>query len=171
MEFNLLAAIDIAKRAHNGQVRKYTNEPYISHPFAVAGLVASVTEDNDMVVAALLHDVVEDTDVKLVTITGIFGTKIAEMVEGMTDVSRPEDGNRKTRKAIDREHTASSNTAVKTIKLADLIDNTKSITQFDPKFAKVYMAEKRLLLGVLSEGSPKLFKIANDLVENYYSAI
>lgn len=171
MEFNLLAAIDIAKRAHGSQVRKYTNEPYISHPFAVAGLVAAVTEDNDMVVAAILHDVVEDTEVKLATITGIFGVNIAEMVEGMTDISKPEDGNRKARKAIDREHTANSNPAVKTIKLADLIDNTKSITQFDPKFAKVYMAEKRLLLGVLTDGSPKLFKIANDLVENYYSAI
>ena len=65
MEFKLLAAMDIAARAHEGQVRKYTGEPYLTHPFAVAGLVRSVTDDEDMVAAAILHDVVEDSDVPL----------------------------------------------------------------------------------------------------------
>ncbi len=171
MEFIFLAAIGVAKGAHNGQLRKYTHEPYLSHPFAVAGLVASVTDDDAMIVAAILHDVVEDSAIKIESITGIFGIKISKMVEGMTDVSKPGDGNRKARKAIDRQHIANSSAQVKTIKLADLIDNTKSIIQFDPKFAKVYMAEKRLLLGVLSEGDATLLELASDLVENYYSAM
>lgn len=168
MEFDLLAAIDISKKAHGKQVRKYTNEPYLSHPFSVAGLVASVCDNNDMIVAAILHDVVEDTHVTIETIKGIFGTNVAGLVSDLTDISALSDGNRKTRKAIDREHTAEASPAAKTIKLADLIDNTKSITQFDPDFAKVYMAEKKRLLEVLGEGDSTLFKIASDLVDGYY---
>lgn len=171
MEFNFTAAIDIAKRAHGDQKRKYTNEPYISHSFSVAGMVAAVTNDDDMVIAAILHDVVEDTPVKIETISGIFGPKVADMVSDLTDVSRPEDGNRATRKALDREHTAMASYKAKTIKLADLIDNTKSIVGFDPKFAAVYMAEKKLLLKVLTEGDKQLFEVANWLVEDYFSSI
>lgn len=169
MDFMYLAAIDVIKRANEGQKRKYTNEPYISHPFAVAGLVAAVTTDDDMIVAALLHDVVEDTTVTLETINGIFGGRIAQMVSDLTDVSVLSDGNRAERKKIDRKHTAKASMSAKTIKLADLIDNTKTITAYDKKFAKVYMAEKRLLLKVLKEGNIRLFKIASDLVENFYA--
>ena len=170
MDSNLSAAINFAKKAHEGQVRKYTNEPYFSHPFAVAGLVASVSEDEDMIVASILHDVVEDTPVELETIRGIWGDRVASFVSDMTDISLPEDGNRRTRKAIDRSHTAKASKEAKTIKLADLIDNTKTIVAFDLKFAKVYMAEKKQLLRVLKEGDQTLFKIADNLVKSYFSA-
>jgi len=171
MDFLYLAAIDVAKRAHKDQRRKYTNEPYIVHPFAVAGLVASVTEDDDMIVASLLHDVCEDSPMEIKTIRGIFGVRIAQMVEDLTDVSKPTDGNRAKRRAIDREHTSIASPEAKTIKLADLIDNTKSICAFDPEFAKVYMPEKRALLEVLrAGGDPMLFSLADDLVQKYFSA-
>jgi len=49
-----------AEEAHKGQVRKYTGEPYINHPVAVARIVAGVTDDCEMICAALLHDVIED---------------------------------------------------------------------------------------------------------------
>lgn len=168
MDFLLGAAIDIAKQAHCNQKRKYTNEPYIVHPFAVAGLVRAVTNDDTMVIAAILHDVVEDTNVTQPTITGIFGQRISDLVSDLTDVSKSEDGNREVRKAIDLRHTAAASVDAKTIKLADLIDNTKSIVAFDPSFAKIYMKEKSLLLNVLREGDPTLFKIAGDLVKDYY---
>jgi (p)ppGpp synthase/HD superfamily hydrolase len=171
MDFRVTAAIDFAKRAHEGQTRKYTNEPYVSHPIAVAGLVASVVDNEDMFIAAILHDVVEDTDVKIETIMGIFGVQVASYVADLTDTSKPEDGNRAKRKKIDRIHTSNASNSAKTIKLADLIDNTKSIVSFDPKFAKVYMAEKRELLKVLKDGDKVLFKIADDIVRNYYKAI
>ena len=170
MDFLLNAAIQIAKKSHGAQVRKYTNEPYISHPFAVAGLVAAVRDDEDMVIASILHDVVEDTDFELKAVYGIFGGRIGEMVEDLTDISMPEDGNRKVRKGIDRDHTAQGSKEAKTIKLADLIDNTKTIVAFDPKFAKVYMAEKTKLLDVLGDGDSTLFKIAKDLVTDYYES-
>lgn len=86
----------------------------------------------------------------------------------LTDVSKKEDGNRKQRKLIDRNQTAMASPEAKTIKLADLISNTKSIVQYDSSFAKVYMAEKRLLLQVLKEGNGNLYTMAKDLLESYY---
>jgi len=168
MNSRISEAIILASTAHKGQVRKYTEEPYIAHPFAVAGLVASVSFDEDMIIAALLHDVVEDTDVSIDMIEDMFGHLVAGMVSDLTDVSKPEDGNRAKRKKIDRLHTATASPKAKTIKLADLIDNTKTITVYDPNFAKVYMREKRMLLKVLSSGDEKLFSIAERMLLDYF---
>lgn len=161
-------AILFATEKHKGQVRKYTGEPYINHPIAVARILSEVTDDANMVAAALLHDTVEDTDATLEEIEELFGVDVAELVEMLTDVSKPEDGNRVQRKAIDRAHTAKAAPRAKTIKLADLIHNTSSITAHDPKFAKVYMEEKKLLLEVLTEGDERLYNIAKGLVEDYF---
>ena len=57
--------------------------------------------------------------------------------------------------------------AAKTIKLADLIDNTRSIVERDPKFAEVYMAEKTMLLEVLTEGAPELMAMARQAISEY----
>ena len=114
----------------------------------------------EMLAAAWLHDTVEDTGVSLGLIEAEFGPEVADMVEMLTDVSHANDGLRAHRKRIDREHTAKASPAAKTIKLADLIDNTRSIVERDPKFAEVYLKEKRLLLDVLTEGDATLHAIA-----------
>ena len=142
------------------QVRKYTGEPYIYHPAAVVEIVRSVPHTEAMLCAAWLHDTVEDTNATIDDIKREFGEEVAALVEMLTDVSKPSDGNRKKRKAIDCEHTAKASPQAKTIKLADLIDNTKTIVAFDPEFAKVYLAEKRLLLDVLDDGDKTLFDLA-----------
>jgi hypothetical protein len=67
-----------------------------------------------------------------------------------------------------REHTANASARAKTVKLADLIDNTSSITARDEHFAKVYMSEKRLLLNVLRDGDKTLHKRAQKLLKAYY---
>lgn len=157
-----------ATAAHHavGQVRKYTGEPYINHPAEVVGILAgSGAARPEMLAAAWLHDVVEDTQVGIDIIRTEFGDWVAALVEGLTDISKPEDGNRKVRKAIDRAHTAGQSPACKTIKLADLISNTRSIVERDPEFAKVYLAEKRLLLEVLRAGDQGLWQQAALLVE------
>lgn len=161
-------ARQFATLAHDGQVRKYTNEPYIEHPIAVAAIVSSVIAEPEPITAALLHDVVEDTPIELDEIRNVFGHRVMQLVEQVTDISRPADGNRKTRKAIDRQHLARADADGQTIKLADLIDNTGSIVAHDPKFAKVYMAEKRDLLEVLTLGHPALYARANALVGDYF---
>ena len=96
MEEKLQEAIEFATEAHGDQKRKYTGEPYITHPIAVMEIVREVPHTEEMLMAAVLHDTVEDTPVTIEDIKTKFGTKVAELVDGLTDVSRPEHGNRKT---------------------------------------------------------------------------
>lgn len=143
------AAYEFAKHWHMGQVRKYTGEPYITHPVAVAKRVAGLRcATVDMVVAALCHDVIEDTQATYQDMVdyGLAGPCV-DLVRQLTDVSKLGDGNRATRKAIDREHTAKASDQAKVIKLADLIDNFHSITTHDPGFSKVFVREMDLILG------------------------
>lgn len=146
------------------QVRKYTFEPYIVHPTEVASIVASVPHTNEMLAAAWLHDTVEDTGVSIVDIQKEFGNEVASLVGWLTDVSTPEQGNRAVRKAIDREHTAMAPAAAQTVKLADLIANSRSIMAHDPAFAKIYLEEKRMLLEVLTRGDATLMAQARSIV-------
>lgn len=153
---------------HAGQVRKYTGEPYINHPAAVVQLVRSVEHTEAMICAAWLHDVVEDTSAQLLDVFNLFGEDVARLVSDLTDVSRLSDGNRATRKAIDLMHTAQAVPQAKTIKLADLIENTRSIVDRDPSFAKVYLREKAKLLHVLRDGDPALWKMVFDSIPEEY---
>ena len=143
--------------------RKYNNEPYHVHLSAVAKLVASVTDDEEMLAAAWLHDTVEDTQATLEDVEAEFGVQVAELVEELTDVSKPGDGNRVQRKQIDRMHLAQASKRAKTVKLADLIDNCKDITRHDPRFAQVYLAEMNSLLDVLQGGNEQLYKRAEKI--------
>lgn len=163
-------AICFCRAGHSaaGQKRKYTGEDYYFHPEEVALLVYTTLGDNctqEMIAAALCHDLCEDTNITLDFISLNLSEEVAELVEMLTDVSKPEDGNRAQRKEIDRQHTAKASPAAKTIKLADLISNSKSILEHDKDFAKVYIKEKDLLLEVLKEGDPTLYAQAKDIVE------
>ena len=161
------SALLFASSAHGAieQKRKYSGEDYIVHPVEVMEIVRSLPDHTDeMLIVALLHDVVEDTEVKLVDIAVKFGAKIAEMVAEITDVSEPEDGNRAVRKGLDREHLAKARPEVQTVKLADIISNSKDILENDPNFAKVYISEMKLLLDVLDKGDPMLNQMARDIV-------
>jgi (p)ppGpp synthase/HD superfamily hydrolase len=158
------AAFAAHHHARIDQRRKYTGHPYIEHPAAVAELVRSVPHDEGMLAAAWLHDTVEDTGVTLLEISHVFGLTVATLVESLTDVSTPADGNRAARKAIDRAHTAHTSPRAKTVKLADLIDNSSTILEHDRDFARVYLQEKRLLLAVLRDGDPTLWARADGIV-------
>jgi len=78
-------ALEYSKAAHQKQFRK-SGEPYIVHPILVATIVASITDDESMAIAALLHDIVEDTDVGIETITELFGRDVSHLVEGLTKI-------------------------------------------------------------------------------------
>ncbi len=161
-------AADFAKTAHEkiDQRRKYSGEPYIVHPQAVAATVAGVTDDVATIAAAWLHDVVEDTPVALEELTAQFGADIAALVSDLTNASSPADGNRQQRKAIDRQHTAQADPRAKTVKLADLIDNLSDIAEADPGFARIYLGEKELQLQVLTEGHPELFQRVETIIRD-----
>lgn len=149
-------AMWFATQAHDGQIRKYTGDPYITHPTRVAHTVAALPDVTDeMIATAWLHDVVEDTDVTIYDILENFGWTVARYVEWLTDTNIT--GNRAYRKACYANQLANAPRDVLTIKLADLIDNTSDIVKHDPKFARVYLAEKRELLEVLKYGDHGLW--------------
>ena len=153
-----------AAHAAVGQVRKYTFEPYIVHPAEVAKIVRDAGGSEAMIAAAWLHDTVEDTGVTIETIRAEFGVEVAELVGWLTDVSRPEHGNRAHRKALDRAHSAAAPAEAQTVKLADLIANTRSIMAHDAAFAKTYLEEKRLLLAVMTKGDARLMAEARKFI-------
>jgi (p)ppGpp synthase/HD superfamily hydrolase len=186
-------AAKFAQAAHEAinQRRKYSGRPYFEHPARVAAIVRCVTDDQNLIAAAYLHDVVEDVnfdalsrvsatfgvtrtsfpdnirDASLQLVEDLFGRDIALLVEQLSDVSKPEDGNRKARKAIDREHLKNASPGAKTVKLADLIDNAGDIAASDHDFAIVYYKEKALLLPVLKEGNQQLWERAYKLVQDF----
>lgn len=159
-----------AHKAHNsiGQKRKYSGEPYWVHTDAVAAKVASIGGTPEMVAAAHLHDVLEDVTpcdksgkYNYDTIVAEFGQTVADFVVQLTDVytkaAYPK-LNRAARHDLERERLAKISVEAKTIKLADLHDNTASIVANDKDFAKVYLREKLELLPYISEGHPELLQ-------------
>ena len=168
MENVVAKALDFATKAHGEQVRKYTGEPYTNHLVEVMNIVRTVKSDDSMLAAALLHDTIEDTSVTEADVKKEFGDRIAQLVVELTDISKPEDGNRATRKAMDRDKLAKVSDDAQTIKLADLISNGKDIAINDPKFAKVFLNEKRQLLEVLDRGDPALMKKAKIILDTFF---
>jgi (p)ppGpp synthase/HD superfamily hydrolase len=170
MDLVILAdAFASAAHAAVGQVRKYDKQPYINHPREVRRILVEfatvVRVSDEMQAASLLHDVVEDTGVTLELVRETFGDAVAALVSDLTDVSKPEDGNRKLRKQKDLEHTAASSVEAKSIKLADLISNSRSIVQHDPDFARVYLHEKARILEVCGDADPGLLAEAHRVLE------
>lgn len=154
------------------QRRKYTNEPYLHHLANVVELLEDyadtilLNEEEDeesleratnIICAAYLHDVVEDTKITLDDIQRHFNEEITMMVDFLTDHAKPEDGNRKKRKQMYRDRLITAPNDVKTIKIADIIDNLSTIVAHDPGFAVVYVKEKRDDLPALIGGDQKLY--------------
>lgn len=81
-------AIIFATRAHSGTFRKGTNIPYIVHPIEAAAIAATMTDDPDVIAAAVLHDVVEDTDATVEEIRFFFNDRIAKLVEAESENKR-----------------------------------------------------------------------------------
>lgn len=145
----ILYAARFAAAAHGNQVRKYTGEPYICHCFRVAEMIAAEGYPLDATIAAVLHDVIEDTDATIEDVRERFGFIVADYVTALTD-SPLSMGNRRTRKALDRERLCSAPDTVQAIKCADIIDNLPSIIKHDPTFGQVMWAEVGLLLNGMS---------------------
>lgn len=137
----------LATIAHDGQVRKYTFEPYINHCEEVAHILTCHAPhlEDEVYAAAWMHDVVEDTPITIDMVELLLGYHIATFVDDLTDCPLSA-GNREQRKRFDRHRLRYSSSEAKTIKCADLISNTKSIVEHDPNFARVYLKEKELLL-------------------------
>lgn len=88
----IIKAYEFSKDAHRGQIRKYSDLPYFVHPKYVARIIEDLTKNEDLIVAALLHDIVEDTEKTLLDIQLIFGSNVANIVDQLTT---PKDINKK----------------------------------------------------------------------------
>lgn len=159
---NLIACSAFIAQKHDGQRRRYTDEPYIMHPFRVAYTLANIGYDEPTVLAGLLHDTLEDTDTQPKEILDRWGDLVLCLVQQVTNPSRPADGNRAARKAIDLKHLQGCSPTAASIKLADIIDNVPAIIQYDPNFAKVYVPEKLAQLELLRHGNALLFRRAEE---------
>jgi len=84
---NILSAIGLSKSAHHGQLRQ-SGEAYVTHPIAVARILTSLHLDTQAIIAALLHDVVEDTDITAEHIAAQFGKPVADIVEGLSKLDK-----------------------------------------------------------------------------------
>lgn len=118
-------ALEFATKAHEGQVRKGTRRPYIVHPVEVANIVSTVTDDEEIISAALLHDTIEDCEgVTREVLQDLFGTRVAEIV-----AAESEDKTKTwmERKSTTIEHIKTAQYEVKLICFADKLSNLRDI--------------------------------------------
>lgn len=120
-------ACEFAEQAHEGQTRK-TGHAYITHPLAVAGILADLETDCETIAAGVLHDVIEDCEVSRSTLSKIFGTTIANIVEGVSklSVAEPEKGTNADiiHKILDA---STKDPRVLYVKLADRLHNAQTL--------------------------------------------
>ena len=123
-------AFNFAYKAHYG-VRRLSGEPYIMHPLAVARIcVKEIGLGSTSICSALLHDVVEDTDYTVEDIAGLFGDKIAQIVDGLTKISGGVFGDRASEQAENFRKlllTISEDIRVVLIKIADRLHNMRTL--------------------------------------------
>ena len=128
-------AYQVAAEAHKEQKRK-SGEPYITHPVAAACILVELGMDTPCVVAGLLHDVVEDTDITLEEITKMFGKEIANLINGVTKLGKVPFSSREEQQAENIRKmliAMSEDIRVIIIKLADRLHNMRTIEYMTPQ--------------------------------------
>ena len=185
-------AVAMAKKAHEGQTRR-TGEPYIVHPLAVKKILEEWGMDEDTIIAGILHDTVEDTDLTLADIKKEFGESVAFLVDGVTKLSTARNGMRdidtylpETKDNFLRLMIAlGDDIRVLIIKLADRLHNLRTLSALPPDKQKKIAKESlevfapladRLNMGLLRVEmadlafkyvDPKRYDELKDLIEKY----
>lgn len=116
-------AARFAKRAHEGKLRKGTLVPYIVHPLETASIVSGITNDEEVICAALLHDVIEDAGITKEELERQFGARVAGLVAAE---SEDKSGTWEERKSATIRHLAGASREVKLICLGDKVSNLRS---------------------------------------------
>jgi GTP diphosphokinase / guanosine-3',5'-bis(diphosphate) 3'-diphosphatase len=136
-------AYDIAWLRHADQFRR-SGEPYITHPLAVAGILAEYGLDAETVAAAILHDTVEDTDLTLDEVADGFGPVVASLIDGVTKLDRVKFSNREEQQAATIRKMViamARDVRVLLIKLADRLHNIRTIHPLSPEHQQRVAAE------------------------------
>lgn len=167
----LIQILDYADKAHGTQVRKYIPRRYIVHPFRVMKRCRKYTNDFCVLAAALLHDVLEDTNVSrdelfsfLKTLTDATeAEKILNIVVELTDIYTIDNFpylDRKTRRMMEATRLEHVTSEAQLIKYADIMDNINEIVDCDPDFAMTYLHECNLILDKMVKGDFELYMLA-----------
>lgn len=180
-------AVAYAAEKHSGAYRKLDNSPYILHPMEVALIVSSMTKDEEVLAAAVLHDTVEDTDATIEEIEALFGPRTAALVASETEDKHPELPKavswRMRKEESIRKLKNASDPGVKLIWIGDKLSNLRALkravgsmggsvwgrfNQKDPAQHEWYYRSIEALLGELS-GS-EAWKEYHGLIESLFSA-
>ncbi len=163
-----IQAASFAAKKHSRQKRKGADEePYINHPLEVANLLANVgkIEDYDILIAAILHDTIEDTETTKEEITELFGREVCEMVLEVTDDKSLPKAERKQKQI---EHAPHLSTGAKLIKLGDKSSNIRDVTENPPDF---WSAERRLEYILWGEKVVAGVRGVNKNLEQYFDEL
>lgn len=147
-------ALTFALKAHGEQKRKYTGEPYMVHPVEVASILRQFGFTETVLAAALMHDVLEDTEQTEFNMRCKFPDLVVDLVVELTEVKT--EGNRKKRKDDERLRLSKVSYLAQNIKVADLISNSRTIVEHGGNFAPVYLAEMEALLKSLDNADEGL---------------
>lgn len=169
MDDTLYKILQFADIAHGEQKRKYSDERYIVHPIRVMETCSAYTNKIQILAAALLHDVLEDTPVTEEELFSFLETvmdnevakQTLELVVKLTDVYIKEAYphlNRKQRKEKETLRIAQTSADSQTIKYADILDNCKEIAASDPNFAPRFLNECMTILKVATKGDKHLYE-------------
>ncbi|WP_112179709.1 MULTISPECIES: HD domain-containing protein [Paraliobacillus] len=177
----LMQAITYATVKHDGQKRKVDRTPYIAHPYRVAMSLKAAGYENDVVIAGLLHDVVEDTDSTLIEIKDLFGEQIEKLVAYATEPEKTIPWEQRKQHTIDGIKHAPL--AAKLVVCADKIDNLHSILESERLLGTVmwdsfqrgredqkwyYQAVyESLINGIVEKDTPTLFKQFKRLLDQF----
>lgn len=166
---------DFADKAHGEQMRKYSPERYIVHPVRVMDTCRIYIDSLPVLAAALLHDILEDTETNADEIFDFLSKlmsyhqakKTLKIVVELTDIYTHKDypqWNRDKRKAMETKRLSKISAEAQTVKYADIIDNSREIIINDPEFANRYLKECRSILSVTGKGNKILHKQALETI-------
>ncbi len=166
---------EFADKAHGNQMRKYSPDRYIVHPVRVMETCSKYTNHLPILAAALLHDVLEDTDTTVDDLHHFLEqllnseetVETLSLVVEMTDVfvkSEYPKWNRRKRKQRELERIVETSADAQTIKYADILDNSTEIAANDPDFALRYLSECLEILKSADTGNAALHRLAIDTV-------
>ena len=170
---DLVKAAKLFAIGNHQRITAYRNPALQSlevHLRSVAQIVSSVSQEEETIAAAWLHDIVEDTSVTIDDLERMLGKKVARLVGELTIVGHSPPGNRAKRFALEKEHFANISGAAKTIKLADLIDTGRDLYKNDRASFVAYAAEAKDLVQVLDGGDARLLARLNRDLAKFASA-
>lgn len=162
----LLQAISFSAKKHRYQRRKGNDaEPYINHPLEVANLIANIgkVSNYEILMAAVLHDTVEDTETTAEELTELFGENVCKMVLEVTDdKSLP----KQRRKELQIEHAPHLSIGAKHVKLADKISNVSDVLHNPPDWSAETKANYIIWAGKVVDGLRGVNKDLEDYFDN-----